>query len=310
MTKLVLGGAGFIGGNLSRALVARGDRPRVFNRPSYALSNIEDIFSKIDLVSGDFMDDVALRKALDGVDTVYHLISTTFPSMTTESSVYDVLSNLLPTIRLLEICAASGVKKIVYASSGGTVYGEPLHIPIDEEHHRMPKSAYGQSKLTIENYLHFYARTTQVDVDILRISNPYGPGQNPFGVQGIIAVAMGCAQARRPLKLFGRGEAVRDYIFIDDVVRAMILAAEKPGSFTTNISSGVGYSVIEVVDAVERVAGRTIEKQFISPRGGDVLTNILANNRAREIYGWEPETILTDGLAITWEWMSKKPRMV
>lgn len=306
MTKLVLGGAGFIGGNLSRALVAMGDRPRVFNRPGYALSNIEDIFSKIDLISGDFMDDVALRKALDGVDTVYHLISTTFPSMTTESSVYDVMSNLLPTIRLLEICAASGVKKIVYASSGGTVYGEPLYMPIDEEHLRMPKSAYGQSKLTIENYLHFYARTTNVDVDILRISNPYGPGQNPFGVQGIIAIALGCAKSKRPLKLFGRGEAVRDYVFIEDVVRAMILAAEKPGSFTTNISSCVGYSVIEIVEAVERVSGQTIEKQFISSRVGDVLINILENNRAREIYGWWPKTTLTDGLALTWEWMNKR----
>jgi len=306
MTKLILGGAGFIGGNLSRALVARGDRPRVFSRPSNTLSNIEDIFNKIDLVYGDFMDDVALRKALEGVDTVYHLISTTFPSMTTESSVYDLLSNLLPTIRLLEICAASGVKKIVYASSGGTVYGEPLQIPIDEDHPRMPKSAYGQSKLTIENFLHFYANTTEIEVNILRISNPYGPGQNPFGVQGIIAVAMGCAKTKRPLKLFGRGETVRDYIFIDDVVRAMILAAKKAGSFTTNISSGIGYSVIEIVEAVERVAGRTIEKKFISPNGGDVMTNILANNRAREIYGWEPETGLTDGLTLTWKWMNKR----
>jgi UDP-glucose 4-epimerase len=306
MTKLILGGAGFIGGNLSRALVARGDRPRVFSRPSNTLSNIEDIFNKIDLVYGDFMDDVALRKALEGVDTVYHLISTTFPSMTTESSVYDLLSNLLPTIRLLEICAASGVKKIVYASSGGTVYGEPLQIPIDEDHPRIPKSAYGQSKLTIENFLHFYANTTQMEVNILRISNPYGPGQNPFGIQGIVAVAMGCAQTKRPLKLFGRGETVRDYIFIDDVVRAMILAAEKTGSFTTNISSGIGHSVIEMVEAVERVTGLTIEKQFISPRGGDVMTNILANSRAREIYGWEPETGLTDGLTLTWKWMSKR----
>lgn len=304
MTKLVLGGAGFIGGNLSRALVAGGDRPRVFSRPS-SLSNIEDIFSKIDIVYGDFMDDVALRKALEGVDTVFHLISTTFPSMTTESSVYDVMSNLLPTIRLLEICAANGVKKIVYASSGGTVYGEPLHIPIDEEHLRMPKSAYGQSKLTIENYLNFYTRTTQIDIDILRISNPYGPGQNPFGVQGIIAVAMGCAHVSRPLKLFGKGEAIRDYIFIDDVVRAMIFAAKKPGSFTTNISSGIGYSVMEIVDAVERVTGLTIEKEFIPPRDGDVLTNVLANNRAREIYGWVPETSLEEGLGLTWEWMNK-----
>lgn len=308
MTKLVLGGAGFIGGNLSRALVAGGERPRVFTRPSYALSNIEDIFGDIDLVYGDVMDDVAVRKALVGVDTVFHLISTTFPSMTIESSVYDVLSNLLPTIRLLELCVASGVKKIVYASSGGTVYGEPQRIPIDEEHPRTPASAYGQSKLTIENFLHFYARTTPIDVDVLRISNPYGPGQNPFGVQGVVAVAMGCALAGRPLRLFGKGETVRDFVFIADVVKAMILAGEKPGSFTSNISTGVGVAVLEIVDAIERVSGRTIDKEFVPPRDGDVRVNILANTRARDHYGWTPETSLTDGLALTWAWMNRRRR--
>ena len=201
-----------------------------------------------------------------------------------ESSVYDVLSNLLPTIRLLEICAASGVKKVVYASSGGTVYGEPLHIPIDEDHLRMPKSAYGQSKLTIENFLHFYARTTQIDVDILRISNPYGPGQNPFGVQGIIAVAMGCAQAKRPLKLFGRGEAVRDYIFIDDVVMAMIIAAEKPGSFTTNISSGIGYSVIEIVEAVDG-AGTTADPEAPQSQWWGTMEVALGDGATLDVAG-------------------------
>jgi UDP-glucose 4-epimerase len=306
MTTLVLGGAGFIGGSLTRMLVAGGHRPRVFNRPSYVLANIKDIIDRTELVYGDFMDDVALRKVLDGVDTVYHLISTTFPSMTTESGVYDVLSNLLPTIRLLEICAGTGVKKIVYASSGGTVYGEPLYIPIDEEHPREPTSAYGQSKLSIENYLHFYARTKKIDVSILRISNPYGPSQNPLGVQGVIAVAMGCALSKRPLKLFGQGEAVRDYIYIDDVVRALILAGEKPGSCAVNISSGVGYSVIQIVEAIEKITGESVIKQFVTKREGDVLTNVLANDRARQLFDWKPDTGLLEGLALTWDWMSKR----
>lgn len=305
MTKLIIGGAGFIGGNLARALVAKGEHPRLFNRPSYRVSNIEDIINEVDLVHGDFMDDVALSKALDGVDTVFHLVSTTFPSMTTESSVYDVLSNFLPTIRLLEICLKKGVKKIIYASSGGTIYGEPQYNPIDEDHPLMPSSAYGQSKLTIENFLKFYARTTELDIDILRVSNPYGPGQNPFGIQGIIAVAMGCLMVKRPLSIFGQGNAVRDYIFIDDVVRALILSAEKRGSFTTNISSGVGKSTLEIVDAVEKVTGQMIDKIFIPPREGDVLINVLANNLAREVYDWNPEIEILDGLSVTWDWMNK-----
>jgi UDP-glucose 4-epimerase len=303
--KLILGGAGFLGSNLARALVAKGEHPRIFTRRGFRSSHIEDIHENVEMVYGDFMDEVALRKAISGVDTIFHLISTTSSNMTTESAVYDLLSNLLPTIKLLEISIANGVKKIVFASSGGTIYGEPREIPITEQHSRMPKSAYGQSKLTIENYLSFYSRTTDLDVDILRVSNPYGPGQNPLGAQGIIAVAMGCAQDKRTLKLFGQGEAVRDYILIDDVVRAMILAAEKPGSHITNISSGIGYSVMEIVEAIEKVTGQKIEKQFISPRAGDVLTNILANNRAYEIYGWKPKINLPDGLAITWEWMNK-----
>jgi UDP-glucose 4-epimerase len=304
--NLILGGAGFMGSNLARALVARDDRPRIFTRPSFSISNIEDILDRVDLVYGDFMDDVALRKATKEVDTVFHLISTTFPSMTVESSVYDVMSNLLPTVRLLEICILNGVKKIIYASSGGTIYGEPIKIPIPEDHPLMPKSAYGQSKLTIENYFNFYSRTTELDVDILRISNPFGPGQNPFGIQGLIAVSMGCAHSGRTLKIFGKGETVRDYIYIDDVINALLLAVEKPGSFITNISTGKGFSVIQIVDKVEKVVGIKLRKEFVPERKGDVTTNILANERAHKIYGWKPETGFEEGLINTWEWLRKR----
>lgn len=301
---LILGGAGFIGSNLARTLVLEGERPRIFTRPSYTLANIEDIRAEVEVIHGDFMDDVVLRSAVQGMETVYHLVSTTFPSMTIESSVYDVLSNLLPTIRLLEICATSGVKKVVYASSGGTIYGEPRETPITEDHPLVPTSAYGQSKLTIENYLGFYARTASLDVDILRISNPYGPYQNPFGIQGIVAVAMGCAHSGRTLRLYGRGETVRDYIYIQDVVDAMLRAGKKPGSHVTNISTGLGFSVIQIVEAVEKATGTSIDKQFIPAREGDVSVNILSNRRAQELYGWSPRIHLEDGLKRTWQWLS------
>ena len=307
MTKyLILGGAGFIGSNLARSLITRGDSPRILNRPSFSIANIEDILNQSEVLYGDIMDDVLLRRATKDIDVVFHLISTTFPSMTIESSVYDVLSNLLPTIRLVESCLANGVKKIVYASSGGTIYGEPQTIPITEEHPLTPKSAYGQSKLTIENYLNFYARSTSLEINVLRISNPFGPGQKLLGVQGIIAVAMGCVYYDRALKIYGEGQSVRDYLYIDNVIEAIMLAADQPGSSIVNISSGVGHSVMDVIQAVEAVSGKTIRKEFIPDRPGDVKVNILSNQRAHEIYGWTAKTELQEGLLSTWKYIEKK----
>lgn len=298
---LILGGAGFIGGNLARALVRQGIKPKIFTRPTSSIGRIQDILDNVEIIYGDFLDDVALSEAVQGVDTVFHLISTTFPSRTLKSSVYDLLSNLLPTIRLAEICIERKVKKIVYASSGGTVYGEPLTIPITEDHPLLPKSAYGQSKLTLENYLNFYARTTSLDVNILRISNPYGPGQHSWRVQGIVAVAIGCLQYDRTLKIYGSGDAVRDYIYIDDVIDAMLLASHQSGSSLVNISSQQGYSILEIVQTIEKITGKTIKKEFIPNRPGDVKVNVLSNQKAHEIYSWSPKISLEEGLYATLE---------
>ncbi len=305
---LILGGAGFIGGNLARSLVQAGADVRIFTRPTASVGRLQDILDRVEVVYGDFLDDVALDRAVRGSSIVFHLISTTFPNTVT-SSTYDIFSNLLPTIRLVELCLNHNVNKLVYASSGGTIYGEPRQVPIPEDHPLIPKSAYGQSKLTIENYLNFYARSTQLDVAILRISNPFGPGQHAWRVQGIVAVAMGCLLRQQPLKLYGIGSAVRDYIYIGDVVDAMILASQRKGSSVANISSGQGHSVLEIVERIESIAGRTIAKEFIAERPNDVEVNILDNRRAREIYGWVPKCSLHAGLTTTLEFMqrSKSP---
>lgn len=296
---LVLGGAGFIGSNLVARLVAEGQHPRVLARPSRSGANLRQVMDKIDLIHGDFMDDAVLRVALRGVHTVYHLITTTFPNMVIESSNYDLLSNLLPTIRMLEIARETGVRHIVYASSGGTVYGEPLQIPIPEQHPLAPKSAYGQSKLTIENYLSFYARTTSLEVSILRVSNPYGPRQNIYGAQGLLAVAMGCVLDGRALKVFGDGNSVRDYIYIDDVVEAMLRASRAaPG--VLNISSGEGRTVNDVIAAVESASGRPIIRQPMPERHGDVAVSILDNQRARQWLAWSPRVPFDEGVARSW----------
>lgn len=296
---LILGGAGFIGGKLTRALVAKGERPKVFTRPNSSISNLEDILDQIDIVYGDFREDVELCKVLKGIDTVFHLISSIGPRRSLESSLYDVESNLVPTIHLVENCLANGVRKIVFASSGGTIYGEPEITPIPEDHPLLPKSIYGQSKLTIENLLNFYARSTGLEVNILRISNPFGPGQNPSKPQGIVAVAMDCAYYERVLKIYGKGEAVRDYIYIDDVAEAMLLVAESSGSSIVNISSGIGQSVMDIVQAIEEISGWTIRKEFVPNCSSDVKANILDKKRIYDVYGWYPKVEFKDGLTRT-----------
>lgn len=294
--SLILGATGFIGGNLVRSLVARGESPRILIRRTSSLSFLEDILDRIEIVYGDFQDNAALCEATKHIDVIYHLISTTSPSSTLGNSYDAVLSDFLSTVRLVENSLVNGVKKIVYASSGGTVYGEPQITPIPEDHPLLPKSVYGQSKLSIENYLNFHARLMTLDVNILRISNPFGPGQNPAKAQGIIAVALNCAYSSRVLKLYGNSEAVRDYLYIDDVSEALILAAQKPGSSIVNISSGMGYSVRDIVETIEEVSGRIILKEFIPARSSDVSVSILSNQRAFEIYGWTPKVGLKEGL--------------
>lgn len=301
---LVLGGAGFIGSNLVHALVAQGHRPRVLARPSRSSANLRQVLDRIDLIHGDFMDDAVVRVALKGVHTVFHLITTTFPNMVIESSNYDLLSNLLPTIRMLELARESGVQRIVYASSGGTIYGEPQTVPITESHPLAPKSAYGQSKLTIENYLSFYARTTPLEVSILRVSNPFGPGQNVYGSQGLVAVAMGCALDGRALRVFGQGDSVRDYIYIDDVIEAMLRATAAPPN-VLNISSGSGRSVNEVIAAVEAACGHPIERLSMPERSGDVKVSILDNTLARQSLNWVPKVNFEEGVAQSWNALSR-----
>ncbi len=294
--SLILGATGFIGGNLVRSLVARGESPRILIRRTSSLYFLEDILDQIEIVYGDFQNNAVLCEATKDIDVIYHLISTTYPSSTLENSYDDVISDFSSTVRLVENSIANGVKKIVYASSGGTVYGEPKIIPIPEDHPLLPKSVYGQSKLSIENYLNFHARLMTLDVNILRISNPFGPGQNPAKAQGIVAVALNCAYSSQVLKLYGNGEAIRDYLYIDDVSEALILAAQKPGSSIVNISSGIGYSVRDIVEAVEEVSGRIIIKEFIPARSSDVSISILSNQHAFDVYGWTPKTDLKEGI--------------
>lgn len=296
MNVLIIGGAGFIGSHIVRECLASGHVVKVYTRPTHSLKRLVDVQDSIEVAYGDFMDDHAVSEALHGIDAVVHTLSTTFPQTVTRSAAYDVMSNLLPMIRLLDHCLRFGIHNLTYLSSGGTVYGEAHKLPIDEEHPRNPISLYGLSKLTIENYLHFIAGMQGISAKILRVSNPYGPSQNYYGVQGIVGVALGCLIHQRPFTIFGDGENLRDYIHVADVARAVRLAIGYRSSLTANISTAVGTSIIGLLDELATVTERPLERCFQPDRGIDVRSNVLANQRARDELGWTPTYALRDGL--------------
>ncbi len=297
MNILIIGGAGFLGSGIARACVAAGHRVRVFTRPTRSVVRLEGILENIDIVHGDFMDDHATSEALQGMDAVVHALSTTFPKTVIASAAYDVMSNLLPTIRLIDQCLKKGIRNLVYLSSGGTVYGQAEYLPIDEQHPRNPLSLYGLSKLTIENYLHFIAREQDMAIKTLRIGNPYGVEQNIYGVQGIVGVALGSLLRNRPFTVFGDGGHIRDYIAAEDVFRAVAAAIDYPDALVCNIGTGVGTSIVELLRLIERAADTPLAIQYQPDRGIDVRANILRADLAKTELGWTPTTTIEDGIA-------------
>ena len=243
---LVLGGRGFLGTHLVSALLEEGCAVRVLTRaimPSGGPPGVE-------WVHGDFVSGRGVADALHGVDVVYHLLSTTVPSDSNADPMGDVNSNLVATLRLLKLMNGAGVKRIVYASSGGTVYGNPAALPVPEQHPLQPICSYGIVKAAVEGYLSLHAKRDGLIANTLRIANPYGAYQSRIGTQGVIATFVHHLLNNHPIEIWGDGSATRDYVYVPDVVRALVLAGRRTESGTFNIGSGVGHSVNDVLSVV------------------------------------------------------------
>ena len=303
MKYVILGGRGFLGSHLALALLGRGHEVRIFDRPGSkaALPVPEQEF-----VGGDLANREDLIGALAGCDTVFHLVCTTLPASSNENPLYDVETNLVSTIRLLDVARASGTKKIVFASSGGTVYGVPRDLPVKEEHPTDPLCSYAISKLAIEKFLHLYSHLHGIDYTVLRIANPYGEGQSPFGKQGAIAVFTYKALRGEPIQIWGDGEVVRDYLYVGDVADAMLKAAAYSGSHRVfNIGAGRGHSLNEILTRIEALLGRRVERAYLPGRRLDTPVSVLDISRAQADLRWTPETPLDAGLARTADWLTK-----
>lgn len=306
MKIAVFGGGGFIGSAIVDRLLLDGHEIRVFERPR--IEPFREFFSdeKVEWLTGDLMSSHDVSQVIRGIDVVIHLVSTTLPKSSNDDPIYDVQSNLVATLQLLNAMRVNGVKKIVFISSGGTVYGEPCYLPIDEAHPTEPQVSYGITKLTIEKYLLLYQRQYGIKANILRVTNPYGERQRVETSQGAVGVFLSRALRGEPLDIWGDGSVTRDYIYVSDVADAFARAVLYSGSKSVfNISSGTGTTLNSLVDSLEKVLDKSISRRYLEGRSFDVPVSILSNSLARVELDWEPAVCLQEGIRMTALWMQK-----
>jgi UDP-glucose 4-epimerase len=297
---LVLGGNGFIGSHLVEALASSGARVRVLDRAERSHSRP---VRGVDYRFADFDDAASLAESLTDVELVIHLISTTVPGTANLDPVADIEGNLIGTVRLLQQMRDLGVHKILFLSSGGTVYGSTRTLPIPEDHTLHPISSYGIVKVAIENYIAMHCALHGLRALVLRVSNPYGPRQGHLGVQGVIATFAQRLRDGEAIKIWGDGSTVRDYLYISDLVRFMVEALRKDLSGVYNVGSGRGSSVMDILSIVSEVSGISPQVQFLPARGFDLKTVVLDISKARTELGWAPTVSLREGCRRYWSWL-------
>lgn len=296
---VVLGGGGFIGTNLCRRLLASGHRVRAFGRHCH----FPDDLRGVEWYQGDFSDSDSVAAALETFDIVFHLVHSAMPQAANLAMATDVQHNVIPSIALLELCTKLGVKRVIFSSSGGTVYGRPRQIPTPELAPAEPICAYGISKLAIEKYLVLFEHLHSLDYRVLRISNPFGPFQIAWKGQGFIAAAVSRALSGQPIEIWGDGSVVRDFIFIDDVIGAFEAAMGDAGDTRIfNIGTGEGRRLDGVLATIEKLLDVTLNIKRMPGRSLDTPASVVAIDRARKILNWFPKTPFETGLAQTIEW--------
>lgn len=293
---LVTGGTGFVGSHLVEHLIGIGKKIRVLSRNQKLPLRLKPFEKDIELILGDITDVFTIKKALKGVQCVVHLAWTTVPKNATENPVFDVQSNVIGTLHLLEQCLVEKVKKIIFISSGGTVYGVPKQIPIPENHDLMPISAYGISKVMVEKYIQLFHYLHGLDYTIFRVANAFGDGQNIKSGQGVIGIWLAKAKKGEALQLWGDGNDTRDYIHVKDIAKAITAAIiqgnKKEKVF--NLGSGKGHSLKEIAQIIEKKVKKKVEIKYLEHRGFDVTHNVLDITKIKKVYQWKPEIALSD----------------
>lgn len=298
---LVLGGGGFLGSHVVEQLLAQGWTVKVYSRTLPGLLSRESLLHpSLELVYGLLEDDSRLSSALKGCRFCIHLCSSTLPQASNRDPRGDVCANLLPTLSLLERLRDSTVEKMIFVSSGGTVYGLPHQVPIPEDHSTDPICSYGITKRAIEHYLSLEERLHGLDQRVVRLSNPYGERQRHDTGQGVVSVFLKKVMSGETIEIWGDGSAVRDFVYVGDVAEAIHRLLHYTGAERIfNVGSGHGRSILEVLGVVEQFLGTTAQVRFTTARACDVPNNVLSIERARSELGWEPVVSLEEGVART-----------
>lgn len=302
MRILVTGGAGFIGSHVVDGFLATGATVTVFDDLSSGRREFVDPRAR--LVVGDLADAAAVDRAIAETrpDVVSHHAAQIDVRGSVSDPIRDARINVLGSLGLLESCVRHGVRKLIYASTGGAIYGEARTLPADEDHPVNPESPYGASKHAVEHYLYIWKLLHGLDYTALRYPNVYGPRQNPHGEAGVNAIFIGLMLEGKVPHVFGTGEQLRDYLYVGDVVRANLLAVEHGAGAIVNLGTGVGTSVLDIVRTLNDILGTRITPVHEPPRAGEVQRITLDARRAGEILGWAPTVAFAEGLARTVEW--------
>lgn len=306
MKILILGAAGFIGTNITKKLIKDNSNQLILvdcKKEFFSSLTVEEKES-VKIIEDPLLIDTNFKKLLDGIDIVYHLVSTTVPSTSNQHIPQELTMNVVFTANLLEACKDAKVQRVVFISSGGTVYGKDAVCPIQEDMQTNPITSYGVQKVTIERLLYLYKYMYGLDYCIIRLANPYGPYQRINGILGAVTNFTYRALTNEKIIVYGNGTVVRDYIYIDNAIDAIInIASNKKSHDTYNIGCGYGTSINQLLSKISNTLGVKLDVEYRKSRKVDVPINYLDVSRYEVDYGEFNAISLNEGIKKTAEFL-------
>jgi UDP-glucose 4-epimerase len=307
MQALVTGGAGFIGSTIVDRLLAEGWRVDVVDDlSSGSLGNLATAralpdrrfsFHRLDVASPAVTDLIVHRRP----DVIFHLAAQIDVRVSVARPAHDATVNILGSLNVFEGAVAAGVSKVLFAGSGGTLYGTPSEFPTKESAPHQPEAPYGVAKKAVGDYLHYYRAERGLEYTVLALANVFGPRQDPHGEAGVVAIFCNKLLDRERPIIFGDGSQTRDFVYVDDVADAFVRGVEKGGGLLLNVGTGIETSVQQLFDTMAKLTGFKEPAQYAPARAGEVQRSALDAGRAELHIGWKPFTSLEEGLARTLE---------
>ena len=300
MRILVTGGAGFIGSNTVDALVASG-KHQVSVLDDLSAGKREQVNPSATFYQADVRDNARVTEIIEREkpEVMYHLAAQMDVRRSVAEPAFDAQVNLVGFLNLMEAGRRSGLKRVIFSSTGGAIYGEQERFPCDEEHPCRPVSPYGVAKFATERYLFFYQVQYGIPYVAMRYANVYGPRQDPHGEAGVVAIFCGRLLEKKPATIFGEGRQTRDYVFVGDVVRANLAALDSNYIGAVNVGTGIETSVNQLYTELAAVAGASDKPTYAAARPGEQQRSVISPARALRELGWRPQVALRDGLSQT-----------